>query len=165
MKFSKQIKINAPAEKVWNILGRDFENVGKWATLVGHSEINTEAAVVNGSHVGGRLCSTSIGKISEEFTEYDDQNMSFSFKGIITSKLFTKVISSNKVTAIDENTSKVTATPQIDLTFLGTLMSPLIKLQLGKSVDEGLEDLKYYVENGKPSPAKLSAIQKTANKS
>jgi carbon monoxide dehydrogenase subunit G len=160
MKFSKKIVINAPAEQVWNVLGRDFENISKWATLVSNSEINTEAQVVNNSPVGGRLCNTSIGKISEEFTEYDDHNMSFSFKGVITSIMFTSVISSNKVTAIDENTSEVTATPHIELTFLGTLMSPLIKLQLSKAVSGGLEDLKYYVENGKPSPSKLAAMQK-----
>jgi len=88
MEFEKKVVIQASAEEVWNVLGRDFENVSKWATLVSNSEINTEAAVVNNSPVGGRLCNTSIGKISEEFTEYDDQNMSFSFKGVITSKLF-----------------------------------------------------------------------------
>ena len=160
LKFSKRIIVNTPAEKVWGVLGRDFANVGNWATLVTHSEVNTEASVVNNSPVGGRLCSTSIGKISEEFTAYDDQNMSFSFKGVITSIMFTSVISSNKVSAIDENTSEVLATPQIDLTFLGTLMSPLIKLQLSKAVSGGLDDLKYYVENGMPSPSKLAAIKK-----
>ncbi len=160
MKFSKQIIVNAPAEKVWGVLGRDFANVGNWATLVSHSEVNTEAPVVNNSPVGGRLCSTSIGKISEEFTAYDDQNMSFSFKGVITSKLFSNLISSNKVTAIDDNTSEVTVTPNVELTFLGTMMFPLIKLQLSKAVSGALDDLKYYVENGKPSPAKLAAIQK-----
>jgi uncharacterized membrane protein len=163
MNFSKHVVINAPAEQVWNVLGRDFENVGKWATVISDSEVNTEAQVVNDSPVGGRFCSTSFGKVSEEFTKYDDQNMSFSFKGVITSKLFDRVISSNKVTAIDENTSEVTATPQIDLTFLGSLMSPLIKLQLSKTIGEGLEDLKYYVENGKPSPAKLASIRKQSN--
>jgi DNA-binding beta-propeller fold protein YncE len=160
MKFSKRIIVNAPAEKVWEVLGSDFVNVGNWATLVTHSEVNTEASVVNNSPVGGRLCNTSIGKISEEFTAYDDQDMSFSFKGVITSIMFTSVISSNKVSAIDDNTSEVLATPHIDLTFLGILMSPLIRLQLSKAVSGGLNDLKYYVENGMPSPSKLAAIQK-----
>ncbi|MBL4694833.1 SRPBCC family protein [Candidatus Gracilibacteria bacterium] len=160
MKFSKQITINAPAKKVWEVLGQDFANVSKWATLVANSEVNTEAAVVNDSPVGGRLCNTSIGKISEEFTAYDDKDMSFSFKGVITSKLFSSLISSNKVTAIDENTSEVTATPHIELTFLGMLMYPLIRLQLGGAVSGGLEDLKYYIENGTPSPSKLAAIKK-----
>ena len=160
MKFSKQIIVNAPAEKVWNVLGRDFANVGNWATLVAHSEVNTAAPVVNNSPVGGRLCNTSIGKVSEEFTAYDDQNMSFSFKGVITSKLFTNVISTNKVVAIDENTSEVTVTPHVELTFLGTLMYPIIKMQLNKVVRGSLDDLKYYVENGKPSPAKLASQQK-----
>lgn len=160
MKFSKQITVNAPAEKVWNVLGRDFANIGVWATTVTNSVVNNEAARVNNSPVGGRLCDTSFGKISEEFTAYDDNKKSLSFKGVIESKMFNSVISTNEVTAIDEHSSVVTVTPDIELTFIGTLMSPLIKMQLNKTIDQVLTDLKYYVENGKPSPAKLTSQQK-----
>ena len=125
-----QIKINAPAEKVWGVLAHDFANVGDWATLVPKSSVNHEASVVNGSPVGGRICDTSIGDISEEFTAYDEEKMTFSFKGVITSKLFNKIISTNKVTSADKNTSVVKATPDIELTFLGKIMSPIIRIQV-----------------------------------
>ena len=160
MKFSKQIIVNAPAEKVWGVLGRDFANVGKWATLVAHSEVNTEAPVVNNSPVGGRLCNTSIGKISEEFTAYDDSKKTLSFKGVFDSKLFDSVVNSSEISSIDENTALVKITPEIKLSFLGSLMTPIIKIQLGKAIDKILDDLKYYAENGKPSPAKIASQEK-----
>ena len=156
MRFSKDIVINAPAEKVWDILAHKFADVGQWSRLVSQSTVNNDAQKVSNSPVGGRLCETSIGKISEEFTAYDEEGMTFSFKGVITSKVFSNVISTNAVTAIDENTSKVTVTPNIDLKALGILMYPLIKMNLGKLIKQGLTDLKYFAENDKPSPEKLA---------
>jgi len=156
MKFSKDITINTPAEKVWDILGHKFADVGQWSRSISKSVVNTNAPKVNNSPVGGRLCETSIGKISEEFTAYDEEKMTFSFKGVITSKMFSNVISTNTVTAIDENTSKVTVTPNIDLKTFGILMYPLIKMNLSKLINEVLIDLKYFAENDKPSPEKLA---------
>jgi len=160
MKFSKQITINASAEKVWSVLGRDFANIGVWATSVPHSAANNEAPRVNNSPVGGRVCNTDFGDVSEEFTSYDDDKKSLSFKGVFESKMFKSLISTNEVVSVDENTAEVKITPQVELTFIGTLMSPMIKMQLNKAIDKILNDLKYYVENGKPSPSKLASQQK-----
>lgn len=160
MKFSKQVTINAPAQKVWDVLGRDFANIGVWSRSVAHSAPNAEAARVNNSPVGGRVCNTSFGDVSEEFTAYDDDKMSLSFKGVFDSKMFKSLISTNELTQVDENTTTVMITPQIELTFIGTLMSPMIKMQLNKVINQILDDLKYYVENGKPSPEKLASQKK-----
>ena len=156
MKFSKDIVINAPAEKVWDILAHKFTDVGQWSRSISQSTINNDAPKVNNSPVGGRLCDTSIGKISEEFTAYDEEGMTFSFKGVITSKLFSNVISTNTVSVIDDNSSKVTVSPEIDLKTLGMAMYPLIKMNLSKTIKGVLIDLKYFAENDKPSPEKLA---------
>jgi len=160
MKFSEDIIINAPAEKVWDILAHKFTEVGIWARSIPKSVVNNDAQIVNGSPVGGRLCDTSIGKISEEFTAYDEEGMTFSFKGVITSIMLRGVISTNAVVAIDANTSKVTVTPEVDLKILGILMYPLIKMNLSKTIDEVLADLKYFAENDRPSPEKLATQNK-----
>ena len=160
MKFSKQITVNASAGKVWDILGRDFANIGVWATSVSHSVANNELAKVNNSPVGGRVCETSFGKISEEFTAYDDDNRTFSFKGVFDSKMFKSVINTSGLTSIDENTTEVSFGPNVELSFIGTLMYPMIRMMLGKAIDVILDDLKYYVENGKPSPKKLASQKK-----
>lgn len=160
MKFSKQITINASADKVWDVAGRDFANIGIWATAVSHSEANDKLASVNGSAVGGRLCKTAFGTASEEFTAYDDANKTYSFKGVFDSKMFNNVTSSMAVTSIDANTTKVEIIPALELTFFGVLMYPMIRMKISKVTDEVLDDLKYYVENDKPSPRKIASQQK-----
>lgn len=157
MEFTKQIIINASADKVWAIAGRDFANVGKWATAVSHSVANDKLASVNGSEVGGRFCKTDFGTASEEFTAYDDDKKTYSFKGVFDSKMFNDVISSMEVISIDANTTKVEITPSLKLTLLGILMYPMIRMKISKVTDEILDDLKYYVENGKPSARKLAS--------
>tara|TARA_B110000211_G_C14056203_1_gene543489 strand:+ start:1518 stop:1997 length:480 start_codon:yes stop_codon:yes gene_type:complete len=157
MKFSKEITINASAEKVWNIIGLNFADVGKWDGAVSKSIINKQATIVNGSPYGGRICETSFGKISEKFTAYDEAGMTFSFQGDIKSPIFSNVISTNTVVTIDENTTKVIATPNVDLKTLGFIMYPLIKAGLGSAVQKGLNDLKHYAENDKLSPRKLAS--------
>lgn len=157
MKFVKHITIDATADKVWKVAGRDFASIGKWATAVSHSTINDKLASVNGSPVGGRFCETSFGTASEEFTAFNDDKKTYSFKGVFKSKMFNDVTSSMKVKSIDAKTTRVEITPALKLTFLGTLMYPLIRMQISKVTDEILDDLKYYVENGKPSPRKLAS--------
>jgi len=160
MKFTKEITINESADKVWEVAGRDFANIGVWATAISSSVANHEIPSVEGSPVGGRLCETDFGTASEEFTAYDDANKTYSFKGVFDSKMFNNVTSSMKVTAIDDKTAKVEIEPALELTLVGVIMYPMIKMQISKVTDEILEDLKYYVENGKPSARKLSSQKK-----
>jgi hypothetical protein len=160
MEFSKKIIVNAPADKVWDILGKDFANIGTWSSAVFKSVANDALPSVNNSAVGGRYCDTSFGKISEEFIAYDDDKKTFSFKGVFSSKMFHSVVNSTGVTAINDNKTEVHFGPNIKLSFIGMLMSPMIRMMLGKAVDSILADLKYYVENGKPSPAKVASQKK-----
>jgi Polyketide cyclase / dehydrase and lipid transport len=64
MNFSSHIIINAPAEAVWDIIGRQFDRIGEWATAIPAS-----AAVppdvpgqptVTAAPVAGRVCDTGI---------------------------------------------------------------------------------------------------------
>lgn len=160
MNFSKQITVNVPANKVWDITGHDFANIGEWATAVSHSEAIDKLPSVNNSPVGGRLCDTTLGQVSEEFTSYDEAKKTFSFKGVFDSVMFKSIVNTTKVTKIDDNTSEVKISPAIELSMLGTIMSPMIKMKLNKTIDELLNDLKYYAEHGKPSPTKIASQQK-----
>ncbi|MFT7614591.1 MAG: hypothetical protein ACI9J3_003573 [Parvicellaceae bacterium] len=157
MKFSKEVTINAPAEKVWDIVGHNFADIGKYDGLVSSSVINHDLPKLNGSPYGGRVCESSFGTINEKFIEYDEGGMTFSFQGDIKSPVFSNVINTVAVIAVNETTSKIIATPNVDLTFLGKVMFPLIRLSLGSAVGNGLLDLKYFAENDKVSPRKLAS--------
>jgi len=73
--------------------------------------------------------------------------------------MFKSLTNTVELESIDENTTVVKLTPNIGLSLIGALMSPVIKMQLSKLTDQLLDDLKYYVENGKPSPRKLASLQ------
>jgi len=157
MRILKEVNINAPAEKVWDIVGLNFAKIGNWDGSVSSSTVNNSSPKVNGSPYGGRVCETSFGTIKEKFTAYNEKEMTFSFQGDITSPVFSNVINTVKVIPVSANESRVIAAPNVDLTFLGKVMSPLIKAGLGGAIKKGLEDLKYYAENNKISPRKLKS--------
>ncbi|MGK0174638.1 MAG: hypothetical protein ACI9AT_001018, partial [Ulvibacter sp.] len=68
MKIIKEVIINTPAEKVWDIVGRNFAKIGNWDGGVSSSVVNNNFPNVNGSPYGGRVCETSFGTINEKFT-------------------------------------------------------------------------------------------------
>jgi len=157
MKILKEVSINAPAEKVWDIVGHNFAKIGNWDASVSSSIVSSDLPKVNGSPYGGRVCETSFGRINEKFTAYDEKEMTFSFQGDISSPIFSNVLNTVQVFSVSANQSRIIASPNVDLTFLGKVMSPLIKAGLGSAIKKGLEDLKYYSEHNKISPRKIAS--------
>lgn len=157
MKIQKTIIVNVPAAKVWDILGHNFARIGEWDASVSSSVARDDIPKVDGAPYAGRVCETSFGTISERFTTYDERGMSYSFQGDISSPVFSNVLNTVSVTAVDENTAKVVASPDVDLTFFGTVISPLVRFGLGGAIQKGLEDLKYFAETGAISPRKHAA--------
>jgi hypothetical protein len=47
---------------------------------------------------------------------------------------------------------------EVEFKGIGVILSPIVKIKLGKVGDEMLDDFKYYVENDKPHPRKLTAV-------
>lgn len=105
MKFSKEVTINAPAEKIWDIIGHNFADIRKYDELVSSSVINHDLPKLNGSLYGGRICETSFGTISEKFVAYDEEGMTFSFQGDIKSPVFSNVTNTVAVTAVNDKLS------------------------------------------------------------
>jgi len=157
MKIFKEVSINVPAEKVWAIVGQNFAKIGEWDGTVSSSKINNDFPKVNGSPYGGRVCETSFGTINEKFITYDEKRMTFSFQGDIKSPVFSNVLNTVTVVPVNANKSRITASPNVDLTFIGKVISPLIKAGLGGAIKKGLKDLKYYAENDTISPRKIAS--------
>ena len=66
MQFSKQITVNASAERVWKIIGEDFNDISEWSSFVLTSEANPD--VPEG---GGRVCNVKgVGDVVENIFEY-----------------------------------------------------------------------------------------------
>ena len=152
MKIEKTIVVNVPAARVWDILGHNFARIGDWDASVSRSVVRDDIPKLEGAPYAGRVCETVLGTISERFTTFDDHGMTYSFQGDISTPVFTNAINTVTVKAIDEHTTRVTTGPDVDLTWFGTAISPLVWLHVGSVIQKGLEDLKYFAETGNISP-------------
>lgn len=164
IEVKKQLVVNAPYQEVWRILALEFHRVGEWASVIANSQINADATAPEGADIGGRVCVVpGFGDVKESFTAYDEDNLTFSYEATSGMPFFVKTAG---------NTWSLT--PQGDKTvvdmhlmaetnlFPGALMAPLMKGQFDRQGWETIDDLKYYVENGKPSPRKQDAMKKVA---
>ncbi|WP_338764463.1 SRPBCC family protein [Bernardetia sp. ABR2-2B] len=155
--IQKQIEINASAKEVWNILANDYENVGKWATIIPESAARKDHA----GKVAGRTCSSSYGDVQEMITEFDEKNMQYAYKADGLSAMFKEGGNVWNVKSKGENTSLVTMNLKMKMNpVMGLLMGWMIKPKMNKDTTLLMEDLKYYVETGNPHPRKIKSVEK-----
>jgi carbon monoxide dehydrogenase subunit G len=161
MKLASQLKINAPAERVWKVVAHDFAQVGEWASGVAHSKANKNVPTPEGATVGGRVCNVpGFGTVTETFTSYDEVGKTYTFEATGLPFFVTKAFNSWRVRAVDANTTEVSFQAEMHLMpILGSLMAIPMKRQLTRLLDNATEELKYYMETGSihPRKQKLSA--------
>ena len=157
-----QITINAAADKVWRVLAHNFDDIGRWATVISASKAATDMPAPEGAAVGGRVCSApGFGEVQEKFTYYDEPARRFGYKGIEGLPSFIKAAENNwSVHALGANKCLVESRAEVDFKLIpGLLMIPIFKFQMGRTGAKLLEELKYYVEHDHPHPRKLKAQQ------
>ena len=154
MKVVQRLVVDATPEDVWNVLGRDFGGVDKWASFVPKAELSTAAG-------GGtiRACSTPLGDMREAVTKYDESSRQLAYRveaGL--PPIVAEAVNDWDVTPTGDGRSTV-------------VMSLSIKMQEGvpATVAEGVrenfagvtrnfvDELRHFVETGKPHPRKLAA--------
>lgn len=152
LKMEQQFDIKAPARTIWRVLAHEYQHMDRWCSLVKSCLSVTDGAVSNGHDVSGRICD----QVQENFVYYDDRAMCFGYQAQHPPLLMRKAANSWRVQAIDDNRSRVFVAPEIDAhPVLALLIRPLIKL-MGQRV---IEELIYYLEQGKPHPRKLKQLK------
>ena len=164
MEVRKSATVNVNADRLWSILGDDFDKVGEWARGVDSSAPNTDAAIPEGASVGGRVCEApGFGTINETFTSFDPTERSYAFEAT-ASKIPSFVRNLTNHTLVkplgperSEVQLKITAdTPGIR----GALVKPMMTRKFSRGLDEILEDLKIFAETGQISSQKSKAVAK-----
>ncbi|MEM8862159.1 MAG: SRPBCC family protein [Chloroflexota bacterium] len=161
MKLSSILKINAPADRVWQVIAHDFANISHWASGVPKSTVNVSAAALDGATVGGRTCDVpGFGKVNETFTAYNEAAKSFTYEAEGGPFFLRSAHNSWQVSPLNEHETEVSLAAELVLMpVFRTLMAPILRRQLNKIVAETTEELKYYVETGEIHPRKRALLQ------
>jgi Polyketide cyclase / dehydrase and lipid transport len=160
MVIEKEIIVNKNIKDAWKVLGIDFANASKWASAVNHSEGSGDK--FNGSTCSERGCSTTMGSIKEKLYEFSNENYSLAYEVAEGMPSMVKY-STNTWRLFDLGNEKCKLQIKMDIRmggFFGSFLQPIMKLQMSKMGNHLVEDFAYYVENGKPHPRKLKALNK-----
>ena len=152
MKIIKELVISKPIENVWEILGNQFGEIDKWASIINHSKLD--------GHLGVgviRSTETTGGPTKQELTSFNPEQYSLSYKAIAGTPFFAKSITAKWTLVKNQNNNtKLVLDFQVGFKGIGGILTPIVKKKLGKIGNEILQDLKYYVENEKPHPRKIA---------
>ena len=155
MDIIKKITIDKPVEEVWEVLGNQFGEVSNWASIISESKVYGESKL-NGVNYSIRETNTAKGITKQEITSFDPERHSLSYKSIAgTPPIIKEVRAHWRLANKDANTTNLVMDFTADMKGLGFILVPLVKKKLGKIGDNLLEELKYYVENGKQHPRKI----------
>jgi len=164
MKIERVIMLDAPIDRVWKIVGEDFTDIGAWAAAVPSSK-ELDGAAVDGAPAAGRTCAVAVpgfDYLEETITNFDASEKAFTFQineglpGFVTSGF-----SNWKLTSEGDDRTKVVVESTIETKgIVGSIMGPMLKLNL-KNTLKGLErDLRAIAETGEPSAAKKKQLAK-----
>ena len=150
MEVNRQITVNASADKVWKILGTDFNEVRVWASRMLDSHGSDELGPK-----GGRVVQTiEYGEAKETLTLFDEEQreLAYTVQAPNMPPVVQDVTTGWRVESKGPNQAVVHISFQAKLT--NPAMSQMITQALGQGLDKLLPELKYYAENDQPHPNK-----------
>ena len=160
MRIDQSFTVNAPAAKVWDILGPNYTRAGDWASSVYASAPRVGVPDVAGAPAVGRTCQTSLGPFTESIIAYDDErrHVAYVATGERMPGFVKRLANAWTVEPTGPNTSRVTMEMTADIAQpFRTLMGWMMKRQFTKVLNEATDDLKVYAETGQPSARKREA--------
>ncbi len=156
--------INVSADKLWEIIGPGFENVGYWSTAVDHATPSGEGNF-DGATCNERLCEVSakgFDTLKEVITTYDAKNRTLAYD--VTEGLPGFVVLSNskwQIIEVGPNQSQLVVTISMQTKkFMGSLMGGMMKSNINKVIPTVFRDLKIYAETGDISIEKKERMKK-----
>ena len=160
--------INVSAEKLWEIVGKQFAHAYEWSTAVDHSS-GSGTAQFEGATCDARSCDLNakgFNKVDEKITNYDDEKMNLVYDVVGGLPGFVEKATNNwTIVSVGENQSKIIMKMRFNVKgLMGALMKGVMKRQIEKIINTSMNDLKVYAETGKPSAEKQKRINKLATK-
>lgn len=156
--LSREVIIEAPAERLWDIIGRGFGRIGDWASPIPASEPIDRAGSETGASVAGRVCDTGLRmfpRVIETIVDYDDSAYTLTYVAQGMPGFVGMARNRWQVSAVGDGRTVVRFDGVIETRGIaGRLLDLPLRLQLGRAGRHVLGDLKHYAEQGRPSPRK-----------
>jgi hypothetical protein len=161
MELRLEIPIDAPAHRVWDVLGEQFMRISEWA-----GPITASCPSGSGSPDIGAVRSCTVaafgpikpGAVKERLTAFDRGRMTFEYEALEEGMpaFIERAVNRWSVVPINDERSLVRTHATLTLRGPYRLLGFLIRWQLNSGGARVLEELKYFVENGKPHPRKVA---------
>jgi hypothetical protein len=175
--------VAAPADAVWDVIGRRFDRIGDWATAIPASTAlpptaGTAATQVlahlaagqriDGAPFAGRVCTTGVRlvpRVTETLVAYDETNRTLTYEASGMPAFVTTARNTWTVTPLDERRCRVTLRARfVTRGLLGHIGRRAILAQVGRTSRYLADDLRHYVETGRPSPRKQRQLRRAARR-
>jgi hypothetical protein len=168
MNTTRNITINATGDKVWTVFAHDFDNAYKWMASIPKSFGQNNGKKYEGASSAGRVCELDGNpnglQATESFLAYDEEKRTctvlIQFLNTPFGFPLVQNVAEFSLSEQGDNQSIVTFSVTSTLKPLAFIMYPIIKLGFGYVVNQIIEELKFYVENGTPHPRKVKALGK-----
>jgi len=143
MKIRTSVDLDVPASAAWQVLGEQFGDIGVWFSAVKKSSIDRPVGVG-----AVRTCDIKAvgpvkeGQVVEELTHFDRDSRSLTF--VIRSGVpgFMKLVENAwTVEELGDNRARASSVVTIKLAWWAVLMSPMIRMQLGRTIRSSLQEL------------------------
>lgn len=163
MELRNEVIIEAPAERVWHAIGDRFMNVSEWAAPI------TASCPLGAAELGvgvTRTCKIApfgpvkAGVVKERLTRFDRDAMAFEYEALEGLPSFVgHAVNRWSVSRVDDCRARLRIHATLTIRGPMALLAWAIKWQLESAGAKVAEELKYFVENGRPHPRKLASRQ------
>lgn len=164
MELRNEIIIDAPAERVWHALGERFMHVSEWAAPIDAScpVDRAEPGVgVTRSCTIAPFGPVKAGVVKEQLTHFDRDAMTFAYEALEGMPRFVgRAVNRWSVTRVDDQRSLLRIHATLTLRGPMVVFGCVLRWQLQAGGAKVAEELRYFVENGRPHPRKLAAAQR-----
>ncbi|MEL6251401.1 MAG: SRPBCC family protein [Bacteroidota bacterium] len=160
------IFIEAEPDKVWAVLAQDFAGIAEWSSGVSHAE--GFGSPIGSSPYSKRACeitAAGFNDTQEEILEFDQTNYHLRYSLFSGLPGFVKDAENIwELKPQNGGTYLFGKTSMRATGFMGFTMKGMMKTATRKALNNMAEELKYFLETGKPHPDKVSSNEKLARK-
>jgi len=160
MKIQRKVAVDAPIEKLWDILGTNYADAGVWNSAVFISAQTAFPPKVESAPVSGRVCQTTLGPFTETINQFDEETHRIEYTATGDAMPgFVKGLHGHwSLKKLSAKRTEVNMMLSVNIAFpFNVLMGWMMKMQFNGAIKSSLGDLKHYAETGKPHPRKIKA--------